>query len=90
MAEIKMQDKNFLSRDIDFMKEFETFLGLFLSRAQATDKNTQKSLKNPRDVKKLRMILKKWKSDQPRYKTVYLQLMKIEVTMLVCVTVCLS
>ena len=33
LAETKLRDKKVLRRDIDFMKEFETFLGLFLSRA---------------------------------------------------------
>ena len=32
-AEIKLRDEKNLRRDIYFMKEFETFLGLFLSRA---------------------------------------------------------
>ena len=38
-AEIKLRDEKLLRRDIDFMEEFETFLGLFLSRAPVRDKN---------------------------------------------------
>ena len=46
LAEIKLWDEMILSRDINFMKEFKTFLGLFLSRAQARDKNKPRKVEN--------------------------------------------
>ena len=45
-AEIKLRDEKNLRRDIYFMKEFETFLGLFLSRAQARDKKRPRKVEN--------------------------------------------
>ena len=45
-AEIKLRDEKLLRRDIDFMEEFETFLGLFLSRAPARDKNKPRKVEN--------------------------------------------
>ena len=45
-AEIKLRDEKNLRRDVYFMKEFETFLGLFLSLARAHDKNRPRKVLN--------------------------------------------